>query len=361
MPIVFVTNYLTPYQAALFSRSSDVIITYSPLDSGRQWSPQRAEARVKDVSRLGVRNRLNEISRECNGPAISFLIGGSTRSPEFWFSIAVCRLRRTPFAIWLERPRGPVSLIRRSVLRLALGKAGMILGVGTIATVSYRQLIRGIKVSNFPYSYGRRTPIGAERSVKSGPDPKMTAFFICGAEWPRKGLDILLTATASMPRELQARLELRVAGLSELPVELQGVTGMTPAANVSYLGYLQPDEVRRELACADVLVVASRYDGWAVVVEEAMAEGTPVIASDAVGAAVDLVVDGYSGYRFAAGDSRALAVALTAMMNPDTCDRPLSAGALAVVIRHRDTYNVESLERAIRGSAGREEIPESST
>lgn len=359
MPLVFVTNYLTPYQAALFSRSSDVIITYSRLDKSRQWDPQRAEARVKDVSRLGLRKRFNEISREC-GPGNSFLIGGSTRSPEFWFSIAVCRSRQTAFAIWLERPRVPVGLVRRGILRLALGKAGMILGVGTIATVSYRQLIPGIRVRNFPYSYGQRAPITAERNVKSAPGSRVTALFI-GTDWARKGLDILLGAAAQMPSELQSRLELRVAGLSELPFELRGVAGMAPAAHVSYLGYLQPEEMRRELASADVLVAASRYDGWAVVVEEAMAEGTPVIASDAVGAAADLVVHGYSGYRFPSGDTRALAVALRAVVNPEISKRPLSAGALAVVIQHRDMYNIESLERTIAGHPDREEIPEFST
>jgi glycosyltransferase involved in cell wall biosynthesis len=350
MPIVFVTNYLTPYQAALFSRSSDVIITYSPLEESRQWAPLTAEAHVKDVSRLQLRKRLCEILRECNDSYDGFLIGGSARSPEFWFSIAVCRLHRAPFALWLERPRAPVGLIRRNVLRLALGKTGIILGVGTIATVSYRQLIRGIKVSNFPYSYGRGVPVGAERNGSRAPGQKIIALFI-GSDWLRKGLDVFLAAAAEMPRALQSRLELRIAGLSELPLDLKGIVGMTPEAHVAYLGYLEPDEVRRELGCADVLVVPSRYDGWAVVVEEAMAEGTPVIASDAVGAAADLVVDGYSGIGFPSGDSGALAVALSSIMSPGTPDQPLSAGALAIVLRHRDMYNIESLERAIRGAS----------
>jgi glycosyltransferase involved in cell wall biosynthesis len=350
MSIVFVTNYLTPYQAALFSRNSDVIITYSPLEVNRQWTPPRAEAHVKDLSRFQLRKRLHEILRECNGPSDSFLIGGSARSPEFWFSIAMCRLRRAPFAIWLERPRAPVGLIRRNVLRLALGETGMILGVGTIATVSYRQLIRGIKIDNFPYSYGLRVPVGVEPNGKRATDQKIIALFI-GTDWARKGFDIFLAAAAEMPLELQSRLELRVAGLSGLPPELNGIAGMAPAANVAYLGYLEPDEVRRQLDCADVLVVPSRYDGWAVVVEEAMAQGTPVIASDAVGAAADLVVDGYSGFTFPSGNSEALAVALSAIMSPAASDRPLSAGAMAIVIRHRDMYNIESLEKAIRGES----------
>jgi glycosyltransferase involved in cell wall biosynthesis len=175
----------------------------------------------------------------------------------------------------------------------------------------------------------------------------MTTLFI-GTEWERKGLDILLAATAAMPRELQDRLTLRVAGLKELPPDLEGIIGLAFSSNVTYLGFLEPDDVRKELRSADILVVPSRYDGWAVVVEEAMAEGTPVIASDGVGAAADLVVDGYSGFTFPSEDSAALAAALTAAMCRHVSDPSLGAGALALVAQHRDKYNIESLEQAIR-------------
>jgi glycosyltransferase involved in cell wall biosynthesis len=348
MPILFVTNYLTPYQAALFSRDTDEIVTYSQLESRRQWGPQKAAAQVKDVSRLHLGKRLIEISLELNNSFDGALISGSTRSPEFWFSILLCRLRRTPFAIWLERPRAPVTRLRRNVLRLALGKTGTILAVGTIATIFYRQLFRGIKVSNFPYSYGRNAPHDTELSIpKSSASYRRIAVLFIGTEWERKGLDILLKAVAAMPQELQYRLELRLAGLKAVPRELETIASIAPSADVICLGFLEPRDVRKEMSSADVLVVASRYDGWAVVVEEAMAEGTPVIASDEVGATADLVVDGYSGFTFPSEDSQALAAALAAIVCHDASERPLSVGAMAIVAQHRDKYNIESLERAI--------------
>ena len=171
-----------------------------------------------------------------------------------------------------------------------------------------------------------------------------------GTEWERKGLDILLTAVALMPRTLQTRLSLRVAGLDAPPPELVQHLRYGLSPQVTFLGYLQPEAIQHELSSADVLVVPSRYDGWAMVVEEAMAAGTPVIASDEVGAAADLVVNGYSGFVFPSEDSNALATALNEVVSRDASDRSLDNGALAMVTRHRDAYNIETLERAICAS-----------
>jgi glycosyltransferase involved in cell wall biosynthesis len=40
---------------------------------------------------------------------------------------------------------------------------------------------------------------------------------------------------------------------------------------------------------SDIFVLPSRYDGWGVVVNQALGAGLPIICSDAVGAAPDLV------------------------------------------------------------------------
>ena len=69
-------------------------------------------------------------------------------------------------------------------------------------------------------------------------------------------------------------------------------------------------------AAADVLVVPSIAtrtfrEPWGLVVNEAMNQGLPVIASDAVGAvAGGLVRDGRNGLVVRAGDSGALAHAM---------------------------------------------------
>lgn len=80
---------------------------------------------------------------------------------------------------------------------------------------------------------------------------------------------------------------------------------------VAMLGFRNQAELPGLYAAADVLVLPSdANETWGLVVNEAMACGLPVVVSDAVGCAPDLVDDGATGYRYACGSVAALAVAL---------------------------------------------------
>jgi glycosyltransferase involved in cell wall biosynthesis len=96
--------------------------------------------------------------------------------------------------------------------------------------------------------------------------------------------------------------------------------GRAPEADgVRPLGRLGSLELRALYAAADALVLpsirtATFLEPWGLVVNEAMHQGTPVIASDAVGAvAGGLVRDGRNGLVVPAGDAAALAEALRAV------------------------------------------------
>ena len=60
----------------------------------------------------------------------------------------------------------------------------------------------------------------------------------------------------------------------------------------------------------DVMVLPSEREPWALVVQEAMAAGLPVVSSDIVGAARELVVDKVSGRIFQTGNQESLKTAL---------------------------------------------------
>lgn len=112
-----------------------------------------------------------------------------------------------------------------------------------------------------------------------------------------KGVHVLLRAWASA-RCREATLTI-VGGLA-IPPRLLDVPRAT------WLGPLPHSEALRLMADADLLVVPSLADGFGLVVPEALGRGTPVLASDHVGAAA-LIQEGRNGWVLPAGDVDALA------------------------------------------------------
>jgi glycosyltransferase involved in cell wall biosynthesis len=143
-------------------------------------------------------------------------------------------------------------------------------------------------------------------------------FLFCGQMIARKGVDSLLAAFAGLER---GRL-LLVGREAELPRWLEA---LPPAirARVEVAGFQPPEALSSFFAQADVFVLPSRYDGWGVVVNQALGAGLPVICSDQVGAGYDLV-DDTNGAKFRAGDADSLADAMCRFV--DAPDLIASAG-----------------------------------
>ncbi|NNM86110.1 MAG: glycosyltransferase family 4 protein [Phycisphaerales bacterium] len=108
-----------------------------------------------------------------------------------------------------------------------------------------------------------------------------------------------------------------VAGTGPLKEQLQRQAGKLNGRAIFFVG-VQPHDVVKSLAGqADLFVLPSTYEPHGIVVPEAMGAGTPIIASDACGAALDYVEPGRTGWLFKNGDVADLARVLTiATYNP---------------------------------------------
>jgi glycosyltransferase involved in cell wall biosynthesis len=76
---------------------------------------------------------------------------------------------------------------------------------------------------------------------------------------------------------------------------------------VRFLGFRNQSELPALYDLCDVFALPSRFEPWGLVVNEAMNAGRPVIVSDRVGAAADLVEDGVNGFVYPSGDVGAMA------------------------------------------------------
>lgn len=96
----------------------------------------------------------------------------------------------------------------------------------------------------------------------------------------------------------------------------QQVTELGLADCVHFLGVVTPDALKGPLSAADVFVLATRNEGWANVLLEAMACGLPVVTTD-VGGNAEVVNDRALGTVVPFGEPAALAEALAEALVKD--------------------------------------------
>ena len=156
-----------------------------------------------------------------------------------------------------------------------------------------------------------------------------TIGFIGRYDEPRKGMDVLLAA-AELLLPTRPELELLVAGRAEDEDYLEDVPAEL-AARIKLLGQVSDRDKARMLHSVDVYCAPNTgRESFGVILLEAMAAGTPIVASN-LPAFRRVLADGTAGRLFAIGDAGGLAGALGELLDdPQQRADLVAAGARAV-------------------------------
>ena len=206
----------------------------------------------------------------------------------------------------------------------------------------------------FPYMY--QGPVGSDQPRK---DSSGTFNLIYVGKFDRrKGLDLLLRALTLCRTK---GIKLRIIGAGKQERELRELSHRLKLdGSLCWEGVRDHREIMVSLGEADLCVVPSRFEGWGVVVNEAIGMGTPVICSSAT-TARDLVEYGNCGAVFTSGDANDLAERIDQILQ--------TGGALAAAREHASRYRrqiaapvvarylMQVLEFAFLGAARRPSPP----
>jgi glycosyltransferase involved in cell wall biosynthesis len=149
----------------------------------------------------------------------------------------------------------------------------------------------------------------------------------------------------------------------ERPLQLVALGGsahgdVTPSTETRFVPFTSdPSEVATYYQAADLYVHASRAESFGLSVAEAMACGTPVVASR-VGGIPEVVADGETGALVEPGDAAGMAAAVAALLDRDDVLRTFGEAAARRVLdrftieRQADAYLAWYSELLDTGSAG---------
>jgi glycosyltransferase involved in cell wall biosynthesis len=125
------------------------------------------------------------------------------------------------------------------------------------------------------------------------------------------------------------------------------------AKRVRFLGFVNQTQLPSIYTAADLLVLPSEYDAFGVVVNEAMLCGCPVVASDRVGAARDLIRDGRTGFIYHCGEVGELAAVLRQAASGDPPLFELGRAARARMQSWSPRENIQATIAAIAKAVSR--------
>lgn len=300
-PVLFVTNHVPPDRRGAFQALHARVPIELALFGGRS---HHATASVEDpgVPYRHVRQR-DVLALAARGGHAAVVCGTAGRIA-LPAAYAGARRARRPFVLWSAlwaQPRSPAHLAGGLLLRRIYAGADAVVAYGPHVAVHARR-------------HGARHVVTAPQAVDQAfwTEPGTAAphagtrFLFVGRPAPGKGLDGLLTAWRS-------------SGLGSGDAELVVVgdrPALEPGDSVVAHASADPVALRNFYAAADVLVVPSVptptfREPWGLVCNEAMHQGLPIIATDAVGAAAGgLVRHGRNGLIVPAQDPGALAAAM---------------------------------------------------
>jgi glycosyltransferase involved in cell wall biosynthesis len=340
--VVVVSPEPTPYRAPLFDRIAarndiDLTVVYAAHTvAARDWSIELHHpavflhgVSVPGAERLlrhdypltvGVLRALREAS-----PQVVVVSGWSTFAAQA--AIAWCRARRVPYILHVEShdlgPRPPWRrAVKDAVATPVIRGAASVLAVGTAARESV--IARGAaRVRIFANTIDVER--WSERAERLSREPRDgTVVLSVGRDVPEKGFDVLADAC------VRAGVEL-----------------------VTITGGLGEEALAQRYVDADVFALLSRQETWGVVVNEAAASGLPLVLSDRVGAAHDLLRDGENGFLVPADDPDSAAEAFRRLAGDENLRRRMGDRSRELVRRWGYEPSVEAFVAAVREATAR--------
>jgi glycosyltransferase involved in cell wall biosynthesis len=353
-PVLFVTNYAPPARVGAFSALAEREGVEFALFGGRVHHGgvrplESTPLKGSDPFPARVIDQRQAYRLAASGDYRAVIAGTVGRSalPAAYLG---ARRARVPFVLWATlwaQPAGPAGVLGYPALRWIYAHADAVATYGPHVS-AYVRARGATRVHDAPQA----VDAGFWGAASSGEKARRAPFQIlfAGRLLREKGVRVLLSAWRMTGLQVPEAALILVGGGPE--------ASRAAPAGAFLAGEGGPAEVRNFYAASDVVVVPSIRtrtfrEPWGMVVNEAMHQGLPVIATEAVGAAAGgLLRDGRNGLVVPAGDASALAAAIRRLHDDPSERARLGEAARADVSQYTHAAWAEAMSRALADATG---------
>lgn len=333
--LLILTEIIAPYRIPLFNALSvreevdlNVVFLSETDASLRQWRVYREEIKFSYEVLKSFRRRIagfnvlitRGVSAALDRRDPEIILAGGYSYVAMWEAKRWARVRGIPFLLWSEsnsqdarKNLWPVEFAKRKFIDDCQG-----------------YVVPGRSATEYLSSLGARkeriyvapNAVDVERFTKCAEESRRSPgcrdqfglppqyFLYVGRFVRSKGIYDLLNAYSGLPEEVRRIAGLVFVGDGEERAELKRRSSEIRTGCIIFPGFVQRDELPAYYANAIALVFPTHSDPWGLVVNEAMACGTPVIATDVAGCTADLLCEGINGYVVSSGDPKQLTRAM---------------------------------------------------
>lgn len=275
--------------------------------------------------------------------------------PHWWLNCGRCALARAglPDFTWLAPVPAPLLALREKRLRRVLAQARLLIAPSQFVYQVYRRL--GVAAERLRViAHGIEGPAAPVRLERPARQPgTLRVACIGGLAW-QKGVHVLVEAANQMPHE---GFQLSIYGNpAAFPDYVASLAKAIKHPGIRLAGRLARTDFWEVLAQMDAVVVPTLwYEASPLIIQEAFAAGTPVIASD-IGALSEQVRNGVDGLLTPPGDADTLRDVLRQLMQDPSRLDGLRAGIRPVRRIEEHVAEVEAAYEVARSRGDRQDL-----
>jgi glycosyltransferase involved in cell wall biosynthesis len=298
---------------------------------------------------------LNDVRPALRGYDLIILSGWA--EPSYLLLWSLAQMTRKRIAFWLESTQddfaraGFKELLKKKILAQACG----VVASGTRAA-EYCQALgfprpkiycapNAVNVDYFRQQAAQLAPQRAALRQELGLNG-VTLLFVGRMIESMKSVSTLLRAQQILENK-NLPAELVLIGEGQDRTAYEHLARELNLQRVRFENFMPHDALCCYYASADVMVLPSRSEPWGFVLNEAMEFGLPLVASDAVGAAPDLIGEGVNGFSVPRENAAALATALEKLVMNALVREQMGAASRARIASFTPDAWADGFARAI--------------